>query len=84
MPKARQMIFGTTFDPEALSMLAELFDEVWTSVASLYGDDRRSIEEARTRLATIIIELAKDRQFSPLEIARTAARHMREKTGDRV
>jgi hypothetical protein len=36
------------------------------------------------RLATIMIDVAKDRQLSPLEITQTAARLMREKASDRV
>lgn len=84
MPKARCMIYGATFDPATLSMLAELLDEVWAAVAAAYGNDSRSIEDARTQLATIIIDLARDGQLSPLQIAQTAARLMREKSSDRV
>jgi hypothetical protein len=84
MPKARRMILSATFDPEALHTLATLFEEVWASVAPAYGSDPLAIEEARMRLATIVIDLAKDRQLSPLQITRTAARLMSETTGGRV
>jgi hypothetical protein len=75
---------SATFDPEAFSELAGLFDEVWASLAPANDSDSRSIEDARMRLATIMIDVAKDRQLSPLEITQTAARLMREKASDRV
>jgi len=37
-------------------------------------DDPEQIEDARIRLATVILKLAKDHQLGPLEIARTASR----------
>jgi hypothetical protein len=37
-----------------------VFDEVWASVAPDFGDDPEEIEDARIRLATIVLALAKD------------------------
>jgi hypothetical protein len=66
------------FDPTAVHMLGEIFDEVWASLAPEIGKSRRDMEFARNHLALIIVELAKDGQLSPLQIIRTAARLMRE------
>jgi hypothetical protein len=33
MPKARRAILGACFEPETLSMLGEVLEEVWASVA---------------------------------------------------
>ena len=77
MPKARNLIDNASFAPEALKILGEVFDAVWASVAPDFGDDRQEIETARIRLATIVLELAKDGQLGPHQIARTARRLIR-------
>ena len=53
-----------------------VFDEVWASVAPDFRDDPEQIEDARIRLATIVLALAKDHQLGPSEIERTATRLM--------
>ena len=78
MPRARQVITGASFDPEMLSVLAEVFDEVWASVQADYRQVPQHVEAARLSLASTIIELARDRQMDALQIARTASRLMRE------
>jgi hypothetical protein len=65
--------------PEALKMLGQLFDEVWASVAADFGDDPDEIETARIRLATIILDLARDGELGPLHITAMAAGLIREK-----
>ena len=67
-----------TFDPTAVHMLGEVFDEVWACIAPEIGKSRDEVEFARNHFALIVIELAKDGQLSPLQITRTAARLMRE------
>jgi hypothetical protein len=79
MPRARRLIAAAPFEPDTLKALGHLFDEVWGSLAPEVGDDPQEIAAARMQLATIIIDLAKIRQLSDLEIAKTAARLMRER-----
>ena len=76
MPKARRLIEGASFDPEELETIIAVFEEIWMSVSENY--DAKEVEEARLRLATLVLDLARSRQLSPLEIARTGARLMRE------
>jgi hypothetical protein len=78
MPKARHLINNASFLPATLTMLGEVFDDVWALVAPEFGDDPDEIEEARIRLATIVLELAEDGQLGPRQIARTASRLMRQ------
>lgn len=78
MPKARRTIQGACYDPETLAVLGEVLEEVWAWVASEFANDAQTVEAARIRLACIILDLAKDRQLSALQIAQTAARLMRE------
>ena len=67
-----------SFEPASLHMLGEMFDEVWACIAPDIGNRREDVEAARNRLAAILLKLAKDGQFGPLQITRTSARLMRE------
>jgi hypothetical protein len=78
MPKARKLISGASFEAHTLSRLPKIFDDVWASVAPDFGDEPEEIEDARIRLATIVLSLAKDHKLGPLEIARTSNRLIRE------
>jgi hypothetical protein len=82
--KACRVITGASFDPDTVKMLGEVLDEIWQSLAPEYGSDPQAIEAARTRLAIVILALAKDHQLSAREIKRTAARLMRETTINQV
>jgi hypothetical protein len=86
MPKARRAILAASFDPETLTMLSEVLEEVWAAVTLEFDNDAQTTELERSRLACIILDLAKDRQLGPQQIAQTAARLMRETdvAGDRV
>jgi hypothetical protein len=74
MPKARRLIDGAAYEADTLAILRNVFDAVWASVAPDFGDDPEEIEDARIRLATIVLALAKDHQLGALEISRTASR----------
>jgi hypothetical protein len=78
MPKARRAIMGASFEPATSRMLGEVLEEVWASVAPEFENDAQTIERGRTRLAPIIIDLARDHQLNALQIAKIAARLMRE------
>jgi hypothetical protein len=78
MTSARRLIRGATFDPADLKCLRDVFDEVWTSIAPNYRKDAATAGAAQQKLATIILDLAKDGQLGPLQITRTAGRLMRE------
>ena len=77
MPRLRAGI-GGSFEPQRVKMLGEIFDNVWASVAPQFGDQPDDIEGVRTRLAVIVLHLAKDGQLAPEQIERTAARLIRE------
>jgi len=44
-------------------MLGKLFDQVWTRVSPEFEDHPDRLEDTRIRLATIILELARDGQL---------------------
>ena len=65
-------------------MLCRVLDEVWALVRDEYDGDAQAVEAARLELATVIIGLARDHQLDSLQIAQTAMRIMRERTGQSV
>ena len=75
MPKVRQILAGASFDPVTLGELQRLYDKVW---ARLEPEFRDHPEEARVRLARIMVKLAGDQQLGSHEVTRTALRLMRE------
>ena len=78
MPIARLLISTASFEPDELRMLGEVFDQVWAIVALDFGADPDEIEAARMRLATIILDLAKDGQLGSHQISGTATRLIRQ------
>jgi hypothetical protein len=60
------------FQPEDLTNLGSAFDQAWTIVSSGLGDTARSA--ARTRLADIVLRLARVNEIDPDEIKRMAIR----------
>lgn len=53
--KARQLISGASYGPDALKVICRAFDDAWDSIAGNFGNDPQVIEAARLRLATIIL-----------------------------
>jgi hypothetical protein len=45
--KARRLIDGAAYGPNALKALGQAFDEAWASIAGNFGDDPSDIERAR-------------------------------------
>ena len=56
--KAREIIEGASYGPEALKAIGRAFDEAWASIAGNFSDDQ--IEAARLRLANALLAVAKD------------------------
>jgi hypothetical protein len=78
MSTVPRLIAGASFEPPALKLPGEIFDQVWASIASELPGCPHEIEPVRLRLANIVLDLAKDGQLGALEIIRTASRLMRE------
>ena len=75
MTEARRMIESATFDPEALKILGQVFDAVWAEIAAEF--EEQEVAGARVRLAIIVLDLARDGQLGPHQIAQTAQRLIR-------
>jgi hypothetical protein len=56
--RARQLIDGASFGPEALKAIGEAFDAAWAEIAGNFGDDPEDVEKARQRLAKAMLSVA--------------------------
>jgi hypothetical protein len=54
--KARQLIDGASYGPDALKAIGQAFDEAWQTVAGNFDAD--TTEAARLRLANAILSVA--------------------------
>jgi hypothetical protein len=70
--KARRLINGAAYGPNALKALGQAFDEVWASIAGNFGDDPSDIERARLKLATALLSVASE-DSRDVEVLKKAA-----------
>ena len=54
--KARELIDGASFGPDALKAIGRAFDEAWARIAGNFSDDQAA--GARLRLATAVLAVA--------------------------
>ena len=71
--------YGDTFDPDTVELLARAFEAAWAEVrrdeASVQAEDRR------TRLALIVLALARGGSRNELEIKKCAVKYMNSTEG---
>ena len=70
--KARQLIDGASFGPEALKAISHAFDEAWREIAGNFGDDSGDIERARHKLAKALPSVASE-DSPDVEVLKQAA-----------
>ena len=56
--KARKLIDGAAFGPDALKAIGQAFDTAWQEIAGNFGDDPIDIDRARLRLANALLSIA--------------------------
>jgi len=56
--KARALIDGASYGPDALKVMGQAFDEAWSTIAGNFGSDPHDIEKARLRLAAALLSVA--------------------------
>jgi len=57
--RARQLISGAGFPPEALKVILDAFEDAWAELASTVTGDPTVVEAARLSLAEIVLGIAK-------------------------
>ena len=70
--KARQVIDGASFGPDALKAIGLAFDQAWAEVEDKLGADPRIVEDARLRLAKALLSIASDNSRD-VEVLKQAA-----------
>jgi hypothetical protein len=74
--KARQLIDGTSFGPEALKAIGAAFDAAWAEVAGNFGYDPFDVEKARLRLAKALLSVANEDSRDVTVLKRAALQRM--------
>jgi len=68
---------GMSYDPGTLKLLGRAFDEAWQDIGGNYGVE--TAEDRRTRLAQIILELARNGERDLIDLKYMALEIMRHK-----
>jgi len=55
--KARQLLEGASYGPEALKIVCQAFDDAWKAISGNFGNDPADIEAARVKLANAILSV---------------------------
>jgi hypothetical protein len=76
--KARQMIEGASFGPEALKDIGEAFDEAWASTAGNFSEGVAT-ETARIQLAEAVLSAATDEIHDTCALKQAALQIMKSK-----
>ena len=56
--RARELIDGASFGPDALKAIGQAFDLAWAEIANNFGNDTIDVEKARLRLAKALLSVA--------------------------
>ena len=81
--RARKLIEGASFGPDTLKALFQAFDEAWAVLAPRYGNDAQAIDAARTRLAIILLGLAREDSCEVGALRDAALQRYQAAAGDR-
>ena len=74
--RARQLIDGASFGPEALKAIGEAFDAAWAEIAGDFGNVPIDIDNARYRLASALLSVASEDSRDVEILKRTAMKAM--------
>jgi hypothetical protein len=74
--KARELISGSSFGPEALHVLFQAFDAAWNEIARNVGANPLAIEAARLKLANATLAVAREDSRDPETLKRDALQTM--------
>jgi hypothetical protein len=58
--KARKLIEGAAYGPEALKVIGQAFDEAWEAIAGNFSSDPNVVGAARMNLAKAVLSVADD------------------------
>ncbi|MFZ0854613.1 MAG: hypothetical protein WAO08_36115 [Hyphomicrobiaceae bacterium] len=74
--RARQLIDGASFGPEALKAIGAAFDAAWAEIAGNFGNGPPDVEKARVRLAKAILSVANEDRHDVAVLKQSALQRM--------
>jgi hypothetical protein len=74
--RARELIDGAAFGPEALKAIGQAFDEAWAEIAHHFGSVPADIDKAQFRLATALLSVASEDSRNIAVLKRAALQRM--------
>jgi hypothetical protein len=81
--QGRKLIEGASFGPDTLKVLFEAFDGAWAVLEPRYRADASAAQAARTRLANILLSLARQDSRDAGALRDAALRSYEAVAGDR-
>ena len=78
--RARQLIDGASFGPDALRAIGDAFDAAWAEISDKFGTGPVAIEAARLRLANAVLSVASE-DSRDVEVLKRAALHVMARWG---
>jgi hypothetical protein len=70
--KAKRLIDGASYGPDALRAIGEAFDAAWAEIAGHFGSDPVEVEAARLKLAKAMLSIA-DEDSRNVDVLKQAA-----------
>ena len=70
--KAKQLVDGASYGPDAIRAIGQAFDAAWVDIAGNFGSDPQDIERARLRLARAMLSIASE-DSRDVEVLKRAA-----------
>ena len=74
--RARQLIDGAAFGPEALKAIGEAFDAAWAEIEGNFGNVPVDVDNARYRLANALLSVASEDSRDVQVLKRAALQRM--------
>ena len=78
--RARQLIDGASFGPDAFKAIGDAFDAAWAEISDKFGTGPVAIEAARLRLANAVLSVASE-DSRDVEVLKRAALHVMARWG---
>ena len=82
--RARRLLDGASFGPEAMKAIGQAFDAAWKQIEGNFGSEPHVIEKARYRLANAILSVAHEDSRNVEALTRGALEHMAHAYRDKV
>ena len=74
--RARRLIDAASFGREAMRAIGQAFDAAWAEIDRNFGDDPADIDDARYKLATALLSVAREDSRDVEDLKKAALQQM--------